>query len=214
MTVTARFAKRIAGVGVVASMALSVGCGEVSQGQAPVQVVIDALEAASGASPADFGGTMHSDVETLETSPDPCTEMDPCPVIYPDLGQVTMRLVSRDPGSPGVGSNPSQLNAVTINRYHVRFARTDGRNGEGVDVPYSFESAVTFTIPADASATAGFQIVRHAMKLEAPLKALADNGQFISTIAYVTFYGQDLAGNAVTVMGQVGIDFGNYADPD
>ena len=29
----------------------------------------------------------------------------------------------------------------------------------------------------------------------------------------MTFYGQDLAGNEVTVSAQMGIDFGNFADP-
>jgi len=212
--VTARFAKRIAGIGVVASTALAVGCGDVSQGQAPVQVVIDSLEAASGATPTSLGGVLLSDVETLETSPDPCTALDPCPTIYNDVASVQMRLRSRDPGSPGIGANPSALNSVTINRYHVRYVRSDGRNTEGVDVPRAFDSALTFTIGPDSQATAGFQIVRQSAKLEAPLRALATNGEFISTIAQVTFYGQDLAGNAVTVTGQIGIDFGNYADPD
>ena len=211
---TARLLKQIAGVGVIASMALSVGCGDVSQGQAPAQVVIDALEAAPGAEPNELGGTLLSDVETLETSPEPCSPEAPCPTIYNDVASVQMRLRSRDPGVPGIGSNPSFLNSVTINRYHVRYVRTDGRSAEGVDVPYAFDSALTFTIGSDSQVTAGFQIVRSSAKLEAPLRALVDNGQFISTIAQVTFYGQDLAGNAVSVMGQVGIDFGNYADPN
>jgi hypothetical protein len=122
-------------------------------------------------------------------------------------------MVAKDPGIPGAGSNPSILNAVTINRYHVDYRRSDGRNAEGIDIPYSFDSAVTFTIPEDGSVIASFQIVRHTAKAEAPLKALAVNGNVISTIAYVTFYGRDQAGNEISATASMGIDFGNFADP-
>jgi len=199
--VTASFAKRIAGVGVAASMALSVGCGDVSQGQAPAQVVIDSLVAAPGATPTELTGSLQSDVVTDGT-------------IYNDVAEVTMRLRARDPGSPGVGANPSFLNSVTINQYRVEYIRTDGQGVQGVDVPYAFTSALTFTVSNDAATAAGFQLVRHSAKEEAPLRALRTNGGIISTIARVTFYGQDLAGNAVTVVGQIGIDFGDFADPD
>ena len=42
-------------------------------------------------------------------------------------------------------------------------------------------------------------MVRHQAKLEQPLRALVNNGGrvFISTVAEVTFYGADLAGNDV-----------------
>jgi hypothetical protein len=30
----------------------------------------------------------------------------------------------------------------------------------------------------------------------------------------VTFYGRDLAGNDISVTGTLGINFGNFADPD
>jgi hypothetical protein len=62
--------------------------------------------------------------------------------------------------------------------------------------------------------TAGFQIVRHSAKEEAPLKALRFNGSIISTIATVTFYGQDQAGNEISAAGNIGIDFGDFADPN
>jgi hypothetical protein len=35
----------------------------------------------------------------------------------------------------------------------------------------------------------------------------------ISTIADVTFYGRDQAGNDVSATGSIGIDFGNFGDP-
>ena len=175
--------------------ALAASCGEFTrQGQAPVVVVVERLEAADG------GGTLQSDVVTNGT-------------IFNDAAEVEMRVISKDPGVPGLASNPSFLNSVTINRYRVEYRRADGRNTSGVDVPYAFDSALTFTIPNDGTATAGFQIVRHSAKLESPLKALASDGNIISTIAYVIFYGRDQAGNDVSATASMGIDFGDFADP-
>ena len=74
-------------------------------------------------------------------------------------------------------------------------------------------SGLTFTVPASGTAQAGFDIVKHTAKQEAPLKALGVSGQFINTIADVTFYGMDQGGKSVTVTGSMGITFGNFADP-
>ena len=112
--------------------------------------------------------------------------------------------------SPNV---PSPLNAVTISRYRVSYRRTDGRNTPGVDVPFGFDSAVTFTVPADGTVTAGFDLVRNVAKREAPLAALTNGETLISAIADVTFYGRDMAGNDVSVTGSIGVTFGNFADP-
>lgn len=192
------------------------GCGKYvrSQGRAPVQVVIEQLSAASGAAPEDLGATLLSDVVTNVTSPEPCATDNPCPTTFNDLGEVTMSLILKDPGSPTVPSSPSALNQVTFTRYRVTYRRTDGRNTPGVDVPYDFDSAVTFTVPPDSSVTTGFQLVPHSAKEEAPLAALTTKGDIIRTIATVTFYGQDQAGNEVAAAGTIGVDFGNFADPD
>jgi hypothetical protein len=55
--------------------------------------------------------------------------------------------------------------------------------------------------------------VRHTAKQEPPLVALRSNGVNLNTIAEVTFYGRDQAGNEVSVTGQIGIVFGNFGDP-
>jgi hypothetical protein len=194
--------------------AFAASCGEFTrQGQSPALIVIRSLEVASGATPSQLGGTLNSDVVIMVTT-SPCSVEFPCATLVNDVGEVTMSLLLKDPGVPGLAANPSFLNSVTINRYRVEYVRSDGRNVPGVDVPYPFDSALTFTIPNDGSATAGFQIVRHTAKVEAPLKTLATNGNIISTIAYVTFYGRDQAGNDISAVGSVGIDFGDFADPD
>jgi hypothetical protein len=194
--------------------ALAAGCGDVvRQGRAPVQLVITSLTAASGAEPGEMGSDLRSDVLTLVDATIDGEEVR-VPTIFNDVGEVTMTLVMKDPGQPGLPASPSALNQVTISRYRVVYRRTDGRNTAGVDVPFPFDSAVTFTVPAAGSVTSGFQIVRLSAKEEAPLAALAANPDFISTIAEVTFFGQDQVGNDLSVSGSIGIDFGNFGDPD
>jgi hypothetical protein len=193
--------------------ALTAGCGEVARNsRAPGQVVIVLLEAASGAEDDLFGATLLSDVTTIvERTID--DETVGVPTIFNDLGRVTMRLILRDPGVPGVNATPSPLNMVTFNRYRVTYRRADGRNTPGVDVPFPFDSAATFSV-GEEDTTVTFQLVRHTAKEEAPLRALANNAAIIQTIAEVTFYGRDQAGNEVLATGNIGISFGNFADPE
>jgi hypothetical protein len=116
----------------------------------------------------------------------------------------------KDAGS-STPTAPTSNNFITVNRYRVRYIRTDGRNTEGVDVPYAFDGAITGTV--SDSSTFGFTLVRIQAKLEAPLAALAVNGNTISTIAEVTFYGRDQTGRETSVTGQIGVNFANWGDP-
>jgi hypothetical protein len=180
---------------------LVAGCGDyVRQDNAPVTLVIDQLEAGAGANPQTFQGTLRSDVLTKGS-------------IFDDMGRVTMRMVLKDQGMPGFTSVPGQVNRVTITRYRVNFRRSDGRNAPGVDVPFPFESAVTFTVPPEGTAEATFELIRHTSKLEAPLAGLGGSLVLISTIADITFSGRDQAGNDVSVTGSLGVIFGDFADP-
>jgi hypothetical protein len=124
---------------------------------------------------------------------------------------VTLRAPLKDIGATAPLS-PTSNNEVTVNRYHVEYIRADGRNTPGVDVPYAFDSALTGTIPAGGTVTLGFELVRSAAKLESPLVQLKTSPNIINVIARVTFYGADRVGNNVTVMGQIGIEFGNFGD--
>jgi hypothetical protein len=206
--------KRTTTVFVTVACAAAAGCGDVvRQGRAPVQLVITAIEVASGAEPEQFGGTLLSDVVTLVEREVNGQQVD-VPTIFNDLGEVTMTLILKDPGQPGTTVSPTAINQVTITRYRVVYRRSDGRNTPGIDVPFPFDSGVTFTVPASGSASAGFQIVRHTAKQEAPLAALVFNPDVISTLAEVTFFGRDQAGNDISATGTVGIDFGNFADPE
>jgi hypothetical protein len=204
------------GIGSLALLgALSAGCaGDLAtQGRSPVQLVINSLAAASGAAPDVLGTTLLSDVQTLVPRDINGTTVQ-VPTTFNDVGEVLMELILKDPGQPGILAVPTALNAVTISRYRVAYRRTDGRNTPGVDVPFPFDSAVTFTVPVDGGVAAGFEIVRNTAKLEAPLANLRANPDIISTITEVTFYGRDQAGNDISVTGTIGINFGNFADPE
>lgn len=205
-----KWIQRAAAVSMAVLGLTTAGCGDMAQqGRSPVQLVILGLQGASGADPDEFGSFVQSDVETIVTRDDV-----PVATIFPDLGQVTMQIVLKDQGVPGVVADPSPLNSVTITRYRVVYRRADGHNTPGIDVPFAFDGAITFTVPFDGEATAGFELVRHAAKREAPLLALATNRNFITAVADITFFGQDLAGNLIQATGSIQIDFGNFADPE
>ena len=188
-------------------------CGDVVRnGRAPVILVINQLQAAPGSKPGALGGNLLSDVITNVTAPAPCTPTSPCPTIFNDVGQVTFSLALKDVGTTAAPAAPTTNNSVTINRVHVEYIRADGRNTPGVDVPYPFDGAVTGTVPATGTLSMGFEIVRNVAKEETPLIQLQQSPVILSTIARVTFYGQDLVGNAVSATGQIQIDFANFGD--
>lgn len=202
---------RLVGLVVVAAAAAS--CGDVvRQGSSPVFLVIDSLQAIRGAvTPGAPTSTLVSDVITNVTSPAPCAPDNPCPTIFGDSGTVALRAPLKDIGS-GAPAVPTTNNEITISQYHVEYVRADGRNVQGVDVPFAFDGAVTGTIPAGGTATFGFTLVRNVAKQEAPLAALRVSSNIINSIARVTFYGQDRTGNNVTVTGQLDVVFGNFGD--
>jgi hypothetical protein len=185
----------LCGAGVMASCH-----SNLTDGRTPVYAVIDSLLGASSTkagSSGTFSSTLQSDVITKNS-------------IFEDLGQVTMHLDMRD-----VSQQPTTNNNITFNHYRVEYRRTDGRNVQGVDVPYAFEGAATFTVPAGGAATTSFVLVRVQAKLEPPLITLEGDGGsiVISTIADVTFYGKDQTGTDVSVKGSISVNFSDWGDP-
>ncbi|HKY20050.1 MAG TPA: hypothetical protein VJM31_02425 [Vicinamibacterales bacterium] len=200
------FSSMTTGAAAVALLAGSISCGDVArQGRSPAMLIVDSLQGASGAAPGTFSTFLLSDVQTIVESQ---------PTFFNDVGQASLRLVLKDQGAGS--ASPSTLNAVNLNRYHVVFRRADGRNTPGVDVPFPVDGGVTRTIAGNDVVAVSFEIVRHQAKLEQPLRSLANFGGrlFITTIAEVTFYGSDLAGNAVQATGTMNVSFGDYADPE
>jgi len=207
---------RLATAGLVLAALFTTACGNVARsGRGPSYLIIEALEGASGADPGTFGTTVSSDVVTIVEQDINGTTVR-VPTVYGDPGRVTFRLGLKDPGpATGTATAPGPLNDVTVNRYRVAYKRADGRNTQGVDVPYAFDGAFTVTVRGTGSAEAGFDLVRIAAKVESPLVNLSRNGgaQFIGTIADITFYGRDQAGNEVSVTGSMSVSFADYGDP-
>jgi hypothetical protein len=176
-------------------------CGQVnSTGRSASMLIIDSLQAAAGGQTV-FSNTLQSDVLTKGA-------------IYEDQGKVLLRVALKDPGNGSAPNAPTTVNSVTVTRYHVSFRRSDGRNTQGVDVPFAFDGAATGTI-ASGGGTLTFVLVRGQAKLESPLVDLRGNGGsiFLSTVAEVTFYGQDQNGNQVTATGLLSVNFADWADP-
>ena len=164
-------------------------------------LIINSINAASGAQPSQFGGTLESDVLTKGS-------------VLEDPGQVIFSLGLKDPGSASTPTTPTAANYITVTRYHVEYVRSDGRNTPGVDVPWPFDGGMTVTV-GNANSTGAFVVVRVQAKIEAPLAALVNGGGagVISTIARVTFYGTDQTGREVSVTGNISVNFADWADP-
>ena len=178
----------------------SVSCGDVvRQGRGSSYLIIDRLEGArGGAQSIVFTGVLRSDVQTNGG-------------VFEDNGRVGLRLAMKDVTLP---TGPTSNNAITISRYRVDFKRSDGRNTPGLDVPYGFDGGMTLTVSDSSTVEGVFTLVRAQAKLEAPLMTLANLGGAvaISTLADVTFYGRDQAGNEVSVTGTISVNFADWGD--
>lgn len=126
-------------------------------------------------------------------------------------GTFTAKLL--DPNSPLGGS---QYNSITVNRYTVTYIRSDGKNRQGVDVPYSFEGSLSTLIEIDSTVEVSFIIVREVAKLELPLLNLREGrGEGVLQVtAKVDFYGQDMVKNKVKATGYLTVFFANYIDKE
>ena len=200
---------------VTSTLALGSCASELTRtGSSPAYVIIDSLLGASGAEPDRFGSPLLSDVVTLVQQQANGTQVR-VPTFYNDLAQIQMRSALKNPGSTLNPTTPSSTSAITFTRYHVDFRRADGRNTQGVDVPFSFDGGLTMTVPAEGQVRFAFEVVRSQAKLESPLINLRQGGGaiIISTIAEITFYGRDQVGNEVVATGQMSVNFGDFADP-
>jgi len=135
--------------GVVALAFAAASCGKLTrEGTSSSYLVINQLQGAPGQA-GSFGTVLESDVVNV----DPTTQVA---TIAADRGQVTLALALKDPGSSDNPTSPTPNNYVTVTQYHVEYVRSDGRNVQGVDVPYAFDGAVTATV--QGTTTIGFTL--------------------------------------------------------
>ena len=112
------------------------GCSStVREGRSPAYLIVQRIEAASGAEDDKFSDELSSDVLTNSS-------------VFEDLARVTFA-----PGAErhrrGRRADLADLQQLHHRQpLHVDFRRTDGRNTPGVDVPYGFEGAGTVTVTA------------------------------------------------------------------
>jgi hypothetical protein len=167
-------------------------------------LIIDSIVTLRGGADDDEDNVLASDVVTDEGG------------VFEDSGVVTFRLALKDPGVPTVPNVLTTNNFITVTRYRIDYARADGRNTPGVDVPWGWDGAFTVTVRAEGTTEAAFTLVRIQAKREPPLSALRGCGGTcaITTIATITFYGHDQTGRAVSVTGKVQVDFADWADPE
>jgi hypothetical protein len=200
-------AGRLAGAAACVVSLASCGGEMLRTGRSPMLLVVENMEGAAG-NGGERSAFLLSDVQVLvdQTVNGVPTKV---PAIYNDSATATIRSVEKNPDA-----TTTQINSITLTRYHVNFRRTDGRATPGVDVPYSFDGGLGISISPNNSAEVAFEIVRHQAKLEPPLRNLAGQGGlgFISTIAEITFYGHDQNGNEVSVTGRMDVQFGDFAD--
>jgi hypothetical protein len=126
-----------------------------------------------------------------------------------DSAKVTFTAQTLDP-QPWLGV--SHYSDITVTHYVVTYRRSDGKNIEGVDVPYSFDGSMTAMVEVDTQTDVNFVIVRAVAKLEPPLVNLATGrgeGE-LKTTATIDFYGHDTLGNKVKATGYLTVFFANY----
>lgn len=130
-------------------------------------------------------------------------------LICPDNVTLQVAVRNKNPNAP----EPRIPGAVLIQRYEVRYFRTDGRSQEGVDVPYTINGAISTAVDVASSGTSPvpIEVVRRQAKLEPPLSNI-QGFDIVSMFADITIAGETISGDSVTGSGRVQIDFANYGD--
>ncbi len=121
--------------------------------------------------------------------------------------------------NPNIATIPQIPSAVIVDRYEVKYRRSDGRGVEGQDVPYSITGNLTAAFDVKDSGTdpLTIEVVRAQAKLEPPLRNLSSvtgtslGGAFVVTMfADITLHGHTISGQNVTGTGTLQIDFADY----
>jgi hypothetical protein len=143
-----------------------------------------------------------------------------CPIVN-DNATITVELVTKNPFLGTGPTNQGDLNDVFIESYEVRYFRTDGRNQEGVDVPYRITGPVATLVNLGTTNTFGIVVVRHQAKSEPPLRNLVNvfseagtiqlpGAGILTAVAEITIRGRTTAGKAVEAKGSLQINFADY----
>jgi len=129
--------------------------------------------------------------------------------IIADTAKATMRAELMNPNPAALSS---VYNDLELSSYTVTYFRSDGKNVEGVDIPYSFSGTLAGYIQIGTTAEFTFVVVREVAKMESPLLNLRDGRSegVIQMTARIDFYGHDMSQKDVKATGYLTIYFANY----
>jgi hypothetical protein len=141
------------------------------------------------------------------------SDVDP---VFNDNAVITVEVLAKNAALP----DPGRFNDVMVERFEVRYFRTDGRNQEGVDVPFRITGPLGTLIPVNTEGDVAFVIVRHQAKEEPPLRNLrfvsnTGNGGglgILTVVAEITLHGRTTRGEGVTASARLQITFADFAD--
>jgi hypothetical protein len=148
------------------------------------------------------GGQGQEDGDFLNSDVDP---------VFNDNATIEFESILKNPAVTNVGL----FNDILLERYEVVYKRSDGRNQEGVDVPYRISGGMATQVPAGGSGGAAIVVVRHQAKLEPPLLNLSAPGGgalVLTVVAEITIHGRTTSGRAVTTSGLLTINFADFID--
>jgi hypothetical protein len=121
--------------------------------------------------------------------------------------------------NPNIATVPQIPSAVIIERYEIKYRRSDGRGVEGQDVPFSISGNLTagFDVKTSGSDPLIIEVVRAQAKLEPPLRNLRRNGSaggaiIVTMFADITLHGRTVSGQAVSTTASLQIDFADWVD--
>jgi hypothetical protein len=141
--------------------------------------------------------------------------------VAPNFNDNAILTVEVLPKNPSI-EVPGRFNDVMVERYEVRYFRSDGRNQEGVDVPFRISGPLGTLIPLGEDADVAFVVVRHAAKREPPLlnlqtvTNLGSGGglDVLTCVAEITLHGRTTRGEGVTASARLQITFADFADAE
>jgi len=159
-----------------------------------------------------------TDLQGNEGSTTVFSDVDIAGSIINDNAVASISALTYNPTEDSVENDITYYMNIIVDQIDVEFKRTDGRNVEGVDVPYRFTQPMNWLVQVDAVEEIPFVLIRHVAKLEAPLLALREvpsQGFVLQLVAMVTVHGKDLGGHRVApVSGYVSVWCSNFADQE
>jgi hypothetical protein len=193
--------KRLAAAAALAAGLAGVGCSPdaSSANKANVFLIVTEVKTKPGGG-GEEGAFLLSDVIRVK---------DPTG-FFNDNATITLRNTGKNP----LLGTSSHYNDVALERYAVRYFRSDGRNAEGVDVPYAFQGPLAGTVATEGETEVALILVRHQAKEEPPLSRLEGSGgaDIITCFAEVIMYGKTLSGEVVSARATINVTFADFGD--